>query len=36
MVQGQIVAKIAKRMLSTKLPEFGVTEHYLTFASIYS
>lgn len=35
MDQGQMVAKIAlQRMLSTKLPEFGLTEHYIAFANI--
>lgn len=32
MDQGQMVAKIALlKMLSTKLPEFGLTEHYTAF-----
>lgn len=37
MNQGQMVAKIAlQRMLSTKLPEFGLVEHCIAFANIYN
>lgn len=37
MDQGQMVAKIAlQRMLSTKLPKFGLTEHRIAFDNIYS